>query len=126
MKRSSVALAILALAILACKTPGLELPTQLPTEKPELPMQNQAALAIPAPTIEKLPTRENALAIVTAAESLHIRSSASEKAAVSGYLAHGDTVTLTGVCKSGWAQILWKDSTAWVSARYLSDNKCKE
>jgi hypothetical protein len=33
-------------------------------------------------------------------------------------------VTLAGSCRSGWAQIIWQDGTAWVRAKYLSGNIC--
>jgi hypothetical protein len=43
-----------------------------------------------------------------------------------GYLYNADTVTLTGSCRSGWAQIEWQGATAWVKASFLSENKCQK
>jgi uncharacterized protein YgiM (DUF1202 family) len=42
-----------------------------------------------------------------------------------GYLYNADAVTLTNKCSDGWAQIKWQGATAWVRAKYLSDNKCQ-
>jgi hypothetical protein len=46
-----------------------------------------------------------------------------------GYLYNADTVTLTGSCRSGWAQIIWHaasgSGTAWVRAKYLSGKVCQ-
>jgi uncharacterized protein YgiM (DUF1202 family) len=63
---------------------------------------------------------------VTAFQSLNIRVRPGEREAVAGYLYNGNIVTLTGRCSEGWAQIEWQGRTAWVNAKYLSDNKCKE
>lgn len=66
--------------------------------------------------------------MVTAARSLHVRVRPGEQNAVIGYLYRSNTVTLTGVCSedpAGWAQIAWRGSTAWVNARFLSDNNCQ-
>jgi uncharacterized protein YgiM (DUF1202 family) len=115
MRRPRLALAILALAILACAP-----------ELPMLPTSTPVALAIsPTPT-HKLPTHTPvALAIVTA-ESLHVRVRPGEHERVAGYLYHDNPVTLTGACRDGWAEIVWKQTVAWVNSRYLSDNRCKE
>lgn len=80
-----------------------------------VPTKAQVTLS-PAPLIAR----------VTAAQSLNVRVRPGEREAVTGYLYHGDTVTLTNRCSNGWAQIEWKGAVAWVRAKYLSDNKCEE
>lgn len=64
------------------------------------------------------------LSKVTAYQSIHVR--AERMGLRIGYLYYGNTVTLTGACDHGWAEIVWNDGTAWVNARYLSQNKCSE
>jgi uncharacterized protein YgiM (DUF1202 family) len=119
MRKSMFALAIFALAI-GCSP-------ILPMQRAKLPMQTPTALAISTRTITPLPTQtRTALAMVTAARSLHVRVRPGEQQVVIGYLYNADRVTLTGSCRSGWAQIVWKSATAWVRAKYLSDNICKE
>jgi hypothetical protein len=69
------------------------------------------------------------VAEVTAFQSLHVRERAGTDQIVIGYLYHGDQVELTGQCSEdpeGWAEIVWKDGTAWVNADFLSKNKCSE
>jgi uncharacterized protein YgiM (DUF1202 family) len=61
---------------------------------------------------------------VTASQALHVRRE--PNGVVIGYLYREDEVTLTGQCSDGWAQIKYKDRSAWVRAKYLSDNLCKE
>lgn len=63
---------------------------------------------------------------VTATRSLNVRVRPGERERVIGYLYSGDPVTLIGKCQNGWAQIKFKNQAAWVNARYLSDNRCKE
>jgi len=122
VKKPRFALAILSLAMLACLVPvGNSLPTKAP--------QTETALAISTETATPLPTQASALAIVTATRSLNVRERAGNDQRVIGVLFSGDTVQLTGVCstdRKGWAQIKWKDGTAYVSAKYLSDNQCEE
>lgn len=62
---------------------------------------------------------------VTAFEALHVRAAPGYQSDVIGYLYSGDSVTLTGKCQTGWAQIEWRGANAWVNARFLSDNKCQ-
>ena len=83
------------------------------------------ATGTPLPTPSDTP---NALgnAEVTAFEALHVRAEPSHQADVVDYLFVGEEVTLTGECQDGWAQIEWADGTAWVRAKFLSDNLCKE
>jgi hypothetical protein len=85
--------------------------------------------AQPVPTAEKILAKpEKILATVTAYQSLHVRvrPGEHEPLAEPGYLYHGETVTLTSKCQTGWAQIEWQDGTAWVRAKFLSENKCSE
>jgi uncharacterized protein YgiM (DUF1202 family) len=113
MNRLSLALFCLVAFGLACSQP---IPAAQPTATRTLPA--------PKPVITATATR--LVAVVTAYQALHARQDHSNKALVLGYLYSGDTVTLTGRCSAGWAEIEFKDSTAWVSAKYLSNNKCKE
>jgi hypothetical protein len=114
-------LAIFALAIAL----AIWIYSTLPMQNGELPMRKGSALAIPVKTITELPTQKPTAATVEVeAESLHVRSK--PMGIRIGYLYHADTVTLTNLCKDGWAQIVWKQTTAWVNAKYLSDNICKE
>jgi uncharacterized protein YgiM (DUF1202 family) len=117
MRKSMYALAIFALAIGCAPI--------LPMQKPILPMQTPTALAIKTKLPMQLPTEKSALAIVTASQSLNVRVRPGEKSAVTGYLYNGNAVTLTNKCSKGWAQIVWKSATAWVKARFLSENKCQ-
>ena len=64
-------------------------------------------------------------ATVTATRSLNVRKDPGNRARVIGALFSGDRVELTGLCRDGWAQIVWKDSTAWVNASFLSENICQ-
>jgi uncharacterized protein YgiM (DUF1202 family) len=115
----AIALAIFALAIVIYST--------LPMQKGEIANAVGFALAISTTANTPLPTQKKAaFARVTAAESLHVRVRPGERAAVLGYLYNADAVTLTGLCRDGWAQIKWKNARAWVNADYLSDNQCKE
>jgi uncharacterized protein YgiM (DUF1202 family) len=86
-----------------------------------------SAIGVPTLTASPAPsaTPEPEIARVIAT-SLHVRVRPGEQNTVIGYLYNADTVTLTGSCRSGWAQIKWQGATAWVRAKYLSDNKCKE
>ena len=84
------------------------------------------AAVTPTPTVSPAPsaTPEPETARVTAM-SLHVRVRPGERERVIGYLYNADAVTLTGKCRTGWAQIEWQDATAWVKAKYLSENKCQ-
>jgi uncharacterized protein YgiM (DUF1202 family) len=116
MQRFSLALAIFALAICACAP-------ILPMQKAELPTQTPTALAIPTRAIKATATPQTAE--VTAAQSLNVRVRPGEQSAVTGYLYHGDVIQLSGRCQTGWAEIVWKQSVAWVNSNYLSENKCQ-
>jgi hypothetical protein len=112
-------LALILLTSLACTSPVAVLtstPTSFPTPTPNAPKPVRN-------TPNALVTAE-----VTAIEALHVRN---EPLGIAiGYLYNADSVTLTGSCRAGWAQIIWHaasgSGTAWVRAKYLSDNKCKE
>lgn len=115
------------LALLSTLTCNLSLPTT-PAQTPT------TVLTTPPPTVVKTPTTP-AQAVttlttpvrVTAIRALNVRVRPSEQSpAYREGLYHGSTVTLTGKCSEGWAQIEWLNGTAWVNADYLSDNKCKE
>jgi uncharacterized protein YgiM (DUF1202 family) len=111
---------ILSLAALACVAPVTgRLAKEMPTPSP-VPTATRYIAATRLPTV----TATSLVAVVTAAESLHVRVRPGEQNAVIGYLYNADTVTLTGSCRSGWAQIIWHAGTAWVRAKYLSDNIC--
>lgn len=114
MKVSILAILALILASVACTSPDWVTPTAIPAQTK------------PVPTVMEVIETRSQIATVTASQSLHVRRSATDKAAVIGYLYHGDAVTLTGKCQTNWAQIVWKSSTAWVNSKFLSDNKCKQ
>jgi uncharacterized protein YgiM (DUF1202 family) len=90
-----------------------------------------SAIGVPTLTASPAPsaTPEPEIARVIAT-SLHVRVRPGEQNTVIGYLYHADVVRLLGKCQTGWAQIIWHaasgSGTAWVRAKYLSDNKCKE
>ena len=107
-------LTLLFLTALACTSPMVVLtstPTSFPTQTPNAP--------------KPVRNTPNALvaARVIAIEALHVRNE--PLGIVIGYLYNADTVTLTNACQNGWAQIKWQGATAWVNARFLSDNKCQ-
>jgi hypothetical protein len=110
MTRFSIASIFLLVVSLACAvSPVVSTPTVTPK-----PTQEEI-LALRAPTPQT--------AIVTA-DSLHVR--AEPMGLRIGYLYNADAVALTGLCRDGWAEIVWQDGTGWVNADYLSDNKCKK
>jgi hypothetical protein len=115
MNRLLIVFLALSATVLACSTPAMTVPPAM-TRDPKPVM----AEIKPAMTTQ---TAVQVTAHVTA-DSLHVRTE--PMGLRIGYLYHADTVTLTGSCRSGWAQIRWQDGTAWVRAKYLSDNKCKE
>ena len=112
---------ILVLSMLACALPVLSSWTTPPTTVPD---NTQAS----KPVLSGEPTTPET-AVVTASEALHVRKEPGHDKLVIGYLYHDNTVVMTGQCSddpAGWAQIEWKQGTAWVNADYLSDNKCNE
>lgn len=114
---------ILVLSALACALPapttGTTPPDNTASPAPKLAIRISTTPTTPAP------------AVVTAAEALHVRQEPGEKALVIGYLRNGNEVTLTGRCSQepdpvGWAEIAYRDGSAWVNADFLSSNKCSE
>lgn len=97
---------ILSLVSMACVVPAMA--------ATQVAMTPTAAMAKPTAMI--------VMAVVTA-DSLHVRTE--PMGLRIGYLYNADPVTLTGSCRSGWAQIVWKSATAWVKASYLSENICQ-
>ena len=126
MKRFSFALVCLVAVMLACAIP---VETTVPAAAPTATRSDPSPIAA---TRSKTPTATRLVAAeVTAFEALHVRAEPSHQAAIVDYLYVGEEVTLTGKCSEdpyppGWAEIEWKGSTAWVRAKFLSDNKCKE
>jgi uncharacterized protein YgiM (DUF1202 family) len=115
MKRLSIASIFLLVVTLACSiSPVVSAPIVSPK-----PMQAKI-LATPLP-VEITPT---AVTAQVTANSLHVRTE--PMGLRIGYLYKADTVTLTGSCRSGWAQIEWQGATAWVKASFLSENKCQK
>jgi uncharacterized protein YgiM (DUF1202 family) len=102
---------LLLLSTLAC---AVQVPTTVPDNTP-----------ISTATLLSTPTTPVTTVKVTAAQSLHVRVRPGKQSAVAGYLYHGDRVTLTGRCQTGWAQIFWGEGVGWVNARFLSDNICQ-
>jgi len=123
MKSILAAILALILASLACG----KYVTPAPTVSP--PVLDALLTAPPQATKEAIVTAIASASItpkvfrVTASRSLHVR--AEPLGIVIGYLYAADTVTLTDKCSDGWAQIEWRDGTAWVKAKYLSENSCQ-
>ena len=92
------------------------------TATPVPPTVTAQATATRQPAPKAAPSTPDPTARVIAT-SLHVR--AEPMGLRIGYLYAADTVTLTGTCRDGWAQIEWRDSTAWVNARFLSENSCQ-
>jgi uncharacterized protein YgiM (DUF1202 family) len=115
MRYISIASIFLLVVTLACSiSPVVSAPIVSP--KP-----TQAKILANPPPVEITPT---AVTVQVTADSLHVRTE--PMGLRIGYLYSANTVTLTGSCRDGWAQIEWHGKTAWVRAKYLSDNKCKE
>jgi hypothetical protein len=105
---------VLVLSVLACALPS-------GTTVPTTPASTVVKAATTVPPKPKTP--DNTLTTVqVTATTLHVRTE--PMGLRIGYLYYANTVTLTGSCRSGWAQIRWQDGTAWVNARFLSDNIC--
>jgi hypothetical protein len=115
MNRLLTFLTLILLTSLACTSPPVVVLTptltSFPTQTPNAPKPVRN-------TPNALVTAE-----VTAIEALHVRRE--PLGTVIGYLYHADVVQLSGSCRSGWAQIIWQERTAWASARYLSKNICQ-
>jgi hypothetical protein len=105
---------VLVLSVLACTLPSA-------TTVPTTPAPTVVKAATTVPPKPKAP--DNTLTTVqVTATTLHVRTE--PMGLRIGYLYHANTVTLAGSCRSGWAQIIWQDGTAWVRAKYLSGNIC--
>jgi hypothetical protein len=114
-------LIVLVFAVLACSGPTV--PTLVAASINAEP----TATSLVAP--QSTPTATRLVAQVTA-DSLHVRVRPGEHSPLAkpGYLYHADSVTLTNKCSTdpaGWAEIRWQDGTAWVNARFLSENNCQ-
>jgi hypothetical protein len=111
-----IALIVLVMTTLACSF-GVPVATSPGTKPP-------VKLVMTTPTASMTPVMT---ADVTAT-SLHVRDLPGHDNLVLGYLYHTQTVTLTNVCRAGWAQIVWHaasgSGTAWVRAKYLSGKVC--
>ena len=101
---------LLVMTMLAC---GLSVPVTSPT-----------ATKTPAKLVMTINTP--VVVSVTALRSLNVRSRPGHDKPVLGYFYNGNPVVMTGDCSRGWAEIVWMDGAAWVNARYLSSNKCRE
>src|ERR1043165_9593468 len=119
-KASMKFLPLLALLLSACAPVIHPLePSQTPTPTKVIPTKTPALSLV----------RNDTLAKVTVSQSLNVRQSPGKTARVIGYLYRGNQVVMTGKCSrdpKGWAEIKWKNGTAWINARFLSDNLCKE
>lgn len=113
MSKFILLVAVIIISTLACSIPA----TSLVAATPSL---------VAEPNIESKPVATQETAIVTAARSLNVRERAGVGNRVIDVLSVGNSVKLTGACLNGWAEIRWKNKTAWVNADYLSDNFCKE
>jgi hypothetical protein len=101
--------------VLACTLPSA-------TTAPTTPAPTVVKAATTVPPKPKAP--DNTLTTVqVTATTLHVRTE--PMGLRIGYLYHADTVTLTGSCRDGWAQISWGGTVAWVNARFLSGEVCQ-
>jgi hypothetical protein len=117
---------LLAAIALACSGPTVPTLVAVSTETPS--PTATSLVAAPKISATRTPPAATRLATVIASRSLHVRAEPGERAVVVGYLYTGDPVELTGECSedpAGWAQIEWDDGTAWVRAKFLSDNECQ-
>jgi uncharacterized protein YgiM (DUF1202 family) len=108
---------VLVLSVLACTLPAR-------TTVPTTPVPTVVKALTTVPPKPKTPDNTRTTVKVTAYQALHVRQQPGIDNTVLGYLYNSDAVTLTGSCRSGWAQIVWKSATAWVKASYLSENIC--
>jgi hypothetical protein len=112
---------VLVLSVLACALPS-------GTTVPTTPAPTVVKAATTVPSKPKTPDNTLTTVKVTAYQALHVRQQPGIGNTVLGYLYNSDTVTLTSVCSddtAGWAQIVWQAGTAWVNARFLSENSCQ-
>lgn len=117
------ALAVFAAAI-ACTLPAggsapipIPSPTSTPTRAPQEPK----------PQISRIPSGKTSSATVSALRSLNVRADSNYQSDPIGALYHGEEVDLTNNCTpSGWVEIFYKGSRAWVNGRYLSGDPCRE
>lgn len=137
MSRLSLALIVLFLASVACDMPLMPLNGSVAqTEAPTMPLAAtvtptsgtpESGSGISSPTVMPLAataTPTSGIVDVTAIQALHVRAKPNAESLSLAYLLNGETVTLTGTCSHGWAQIIWKDSTAWVKSNYISGDPC--
>jgi len=114
VSRATLSCILLVMTALACnQSVGL-------ADKPEPVMTTTT----PKATVMTVMTTIKAT--VTAMQSLNVRQFPGHDKPGIGVLYHGDIVVMTGNCTRGWAEIVWKGGVAWLNARYLSDNKCKD
>lgn len=136
MKKPILAgLAILVISILACRkatTEEIRGFTLTPSYTPVVILATASIestdTGTPAPTDTGTPYPTDTplpVSIVKAIQALNVRSYAGESAKIIGQVRSGDTVTLTGRCYQGWAQIVYKGVPAWVKASFLSGDMCK-
>ena len=125
MKRSLIFPTLVLLTSLACAVP---VSTTVPAARPSATTV-LSATPTTVPSAVTTPASGSTTVDVIAFEALHVRAAPDYKSEVVDYLFVGEEVELTGRCSTnpkGWAQIKWNGSTAWVRAKYLSANKCKE
>lgn len=128
-----LAIGILALASLACKVTfgGGSVGNISNTPQPFPTLTNTALPTVantPTQALAISPTLTPPISEITALQSLTVRSGPSEHAQALAWPLRGATVTLTGKCEEGWAQIKWPGivpPTAWVKAYYISGGFCK-
>lgn len=123
---------LIALAILASSLACQLIPTQTPAgETTPSPVPSKTQIPAPAaPKIQKTQTPAEILETVSAMRALNVRQGPSEKTESIGILYHGAEISLTGSCRSGWAEILHvldgETVHAWVNSRYITGETCKE
>ncbi len=119
--RGALAICFLALAILACILPAKgasssPLPIPAETAKPRV------FAAVSTPTQAPTEIRETVSALL----SVNVRQEATKASRALGVLYSGASVTLTGECVKGWAEIQYKSGLAWVDSRYITGVRCEE
>lgn len=62
---------------------------------------------------------------IVAEQALNIRVGPTEADQVVTTVLKGESLVITGLCRNGWAQVLWNGAPAWVNALYISGGYCR-
>lgn len=96
-----------AVVILACRLPAAS-------------FTEQTGQAFPLESVPSA-TATSLVAVVTAAESLNVRTGPAVSYPPTSYLAAGSAVEIVSECVGGWVRIEYNDMTGWVNADFLND-----